>query len=340
MAAQNIVFQPGVNEELAATAVWGTQMLDLFPDKPQVRRRVRHLVRQGPGRGPLQRRLQARQHGRHQPARRRDRGGRRRPRGQEQHRRAPERPHLQGLRAAGVLPEQRAGHPGHGPARLRDEPLCRRVDEHEDHPGGGGVVVVGAGRPRPRQHHPARGLSRCRPAACTCAGPTARWTRKRACSTTSGMRRWPMCAPTSSTTTSSAAARPLRHHRQRQGLQRHAPGAVRPGPGRGRLPPAGHPAAQGQRGVAAGGHHHAPLRRRAAGDPGRRGKAPGHRVPGQGRALQLARRRAPQRAGQVRRGRRRQQRRRVEPPQPQPTGCCAPRPTSRRPSWRVPSPSA
>jgi indolepyruvate ferredoxin oxidoreductase len=32
MQAQNIVFQPGVNEELAATAVWGTQMLDLFPD--------------------------------------------------------------------------------------------------------------------------------------------------------------------------------------------------------------------------------------------------------------------------------------------------------------------
>jgi indolepyruvate ferredoxin oxidoreductase len=31
MAAQNIVFQPGVNEELAATAVWGTQMLDLYP---------------------------------------------------------------------------------------------------------------------------------------------------------------------------------------------------------------------------------------------------------------------------------------------------------------------
>jgi indolepyruvate ferredoxin oxidoreductase len=28
---QHIVFQPGVNEELAATAVWGTQMLDLYP---------------------------------------------------------------------------------------------------------------------------------------------------------------------------------------------------------------------------------------------------------------------------------------------------------------------
>ncbi|NCN96648.1 MAG: hypothetical protein GW928_04100, partial [Rhodoferax sp.] len=29
--AQHIVFQPGVNEELAATAVWGTQQLDLYP---------------------------------------------------------------------------------------------------------------------------------------------------------------------------------------------------------------------------------------------------------------------------------------------------------------------
>ena len=31
LASQNIVFQPGVNEELAATAVWGTQQLDLYP---------------------------------------------------------------------------------------------------------------------------------------------------------------------------------------------------------------------------------------------------------------------------------------------------------------------
>ena len=33
LAAQQVVFQPGVNEELAATAVWGTQQLDLFPEK-------------------------------------------------------------------------------------------------------------------------------------------------------------------------------------------------------------------------------------------------------------------------------------------------------------------
>ena len=67
LAANHIVFQPGVNEELGATAVWGTQQLDLYPRQEEVRRRVRHLVRQGPGRGPLLRRLQARQHGRHQP---------------------------------------------------------------------------------------------------------------------------------------------------------------------------------------------------------------------------------------------------------------------------------
>ncbi|MBX3620845.1 MAG: indolepyruvate ferredoxin oxidoreductase family protein [Rhizobacter sp.] len=33
LQAQNIVFQPGVNEELGATAVWGTQQLDLYPEK-------------------------------------------------------------------------------------------------------------------------------------------------------------------------------------------------------------------------------------------------------------------------------------------------------------------
>ena len=33
LAAQHIVFQPGVNEELGATAVWGTQQLALYPEK-------------------------------------------------------------------------------------------------------------------------------------------------------------------------------------------------------------------------------------------------------------------------------------------------------------------
>ena len=33
LAENHIVFQPGVNEELGATAVWGTQKLDLYPEK-------------------------------------------------------------------------------------------------------------------------------------------------------------------------------------------------------------------------------------------------------------------------------------------------------------------
>jgi indolepyruvate ferredoxin oxidoreductase len=33
LAEQHIVFQPGVNEELGATAVWGTQQLDLYPQE-------------------------------------------------------------------------------------------------------------------------------------------------------------------------------------------------------------------------------------------------------------------------------------------------------------------
>ena len=33
LAASHVVFQPGVNEELGATAVWGTQQLDLYPEQ-------------------------------------------------------------------------------------------------------------------------------------------------------------------------------------------------------------------------------------------------------------------------------------------------------------------
>ena len=50
LQAQNIVFQPGVNEELAATALHGARSnWASHPRHQQVRRRVRHLVRQGPG---------------------------------------------------------------------------------------------------------------------------------------------------------------------------------------------------------------------------------------------------------------------------------------------------
>ena len=55
LQANDIVFPPGLNEDLAATAVWGSQQVGLFQGA-KVRGRVRDLVRQGAGRRPLGRR--------------------------------------------------------------------------------------------------------------------------------------------------------------------------------------------------------------------------------------------------------------------------------------------
>jgi indolepyruvate ferredoxin oxidoreductase len=48
LAAHDVRFQPGVNEELAATAVWGTQQLDLFP-RPRVEGVFALWYGKGPG---------------------------------------------------------------------------------------------------------------------------------------------------------------------------------------------------------------------------------------------------------------------------------------------------
>ena len=109
LAAQHIVFQPGVNEELAATAVWGTQQLDLYPQA----RKYDGVFGMWYGKGPgVDRCGDVFKHANMAgtvAARRRARAGRRRPRREDLDRRAPERPHLQGLRHAGAVPVERAG---------------------------------------------------------------------------------------------------------------------------------------------------------------------------------------------------------------------------------------
>ena len=52
LAPRNIIFQSGLNEDLAATAIWGTQQAELIGEG-KYRWRVLHVVRQGAGRRPL-----------------------------------------------------------------------------------------------------------------------------------------------------------------------------------------------------------------------------------------------------------------------------------------------
>ncbi|CAA9260102.1 MAG: Indolepyruvate ferredoxin oxidoreductase, alpha and beta subunits, partial [uncultured Acetobacteraceae bacterium] len=93
--------------------------------------RVRHLVRQGPRRGPQRRRAAPRQQRRHRPARRRARARRRRPLGQVLHRHQRLRIRLRRSRN----PDARPGRGGGG-ARLRPEgagdvALRRPLGRHE-----------------------------------------------------------------------------------------------------------------------------------------------------------------------------------------------------------------
>ena len=159
LAENHIHFRAAVNEDLAATALWGSQYVGSFPGR-EVRRRVRHLVRQGSGRRPLRRRAAAREQRGHQPMGRRARDRRRRSRRQVVDDHQLLRPDLHRRRDSGALPVERAGAPRFRPARHRDEPLFRLLGRAE-----------GGHRYRRRRRHD-RG--RPRPSADRRAGARAR----------------------------------------------------------------------------------------------------------------------------------------------------------------------
>jgi hypothetical protein len=109
--------------------VLGTQQRRVRP-RARGRWRVRHVVRQGAGRGPRGRRDQARQRGRHLATRRRAGGGGRRPRGRVLVDPQCQRPVADGLghpdRASGLGRRVRGLRPlGYGPPRAMPAPGSR-----------------------------------------------------------------------------------------------------------------------------------------------------------------------------------------------------------------------
>ena len=98
----------------------------------QVRRRARHVVRQGPGRGPHRRHLQARQLRRHRQERRRAGARRRRSALEVLDAAHPLRGRLLRRPVPRALPGQRPGDPGHGPPGLRAVAVLRPVGRVQD----------------------------------------------------------------------------------------------------------------------------------------------------------------------------------------------------------------
>ena len=153
----DIKFQTGLNEDLAATALVG-HAAGGAARRRQVRWRVRHVVRQGPRRRSHRRRVPARQFRRHVQTWRRAGADGRRPHRGVVHHRASIRISLRRRDDPDPESGRRAGDHRLRIIRLRDVALLRHLGRAQMHARDGRIDRRGRRPPRPRQDRDARGL--------------------------------------------------------------------------------------------------------------------------------------------------------------------------------------
>ena len=201
----HIKFMAGLNEDLAATALWGSQQAELRGEG-----KYDGVFGIWYGKGPgVDRTGDVFRHANHAgtvQARRRARPDGRRPHLRKLDHRAPVRVRLRRLHDPDAQSGRRAGDPRLRHPRLRAVALCRRVGRHQVREGQHRGHRHRRRPHRPRPDQDSRRLRHAAQAASTSASATRRSTRKRACTTTSAPPSSPSPAPTSSTASSPAAA--------------------------------------------------------------------------------------------------------------------------------------
>ncbi len=151
----NVRFQPGLNEDLAATAVWGTQQVNMY-EGAKYDGVFSMWYGKGPGVdrcGDVFKHANAAGTSKH--------GGVLALAGDDHGAKSSTLPHqsdhiFKACMIPVLYPGVGAGVSRSRPARLRDEPLCGRVGRHENGDRGGRGVSVGDGRSGAARHRASR----------------------------------------------------------------------------------------------------------------------------------------------------------------------------------------